>query len=638
MVQICPSGAEYKGPSPADAIATSTNKPKCDGAYHPNNIGCVSSGPDFVVGAVHLTGRNLDMLDFTVPYMVAEQLVVTRNVDTSIIGLFMEGRIDAVFTILLPFTFDAWIAILIEIGVAIVLVLIYESSVIKRINYFCCTPGKDEGKQSAKESQQEGEEGEKTGDINHTIMGGFHGIYDSFFWALSMMFHRTASNKYPITSSGQLYIVGHCLFALIIAASYRATLGPAIMRSGLKPIKDFHTLSSGHYSVAVVGPRLNPNTSHNSPQFYLGNFMGTSISGPVWNPKNISGKISASILPFYLGNFKGTAISDSTPFVPESLQFNMLQTEMRINPAATFSIITAESMHSLDMFAKPFIHTKDRDPCQESGVKLGIYDLVRCKYGPFHKNVTTAKDPFGHIIAPDSTIHDAPMVVFELMQWYNNTGSCPLVAKGSRFGTSTYGIGFPKNTSLPHIFSRAIERVKFKGLIDQLMREARLYDMDNECRLNEEKLHEAGLNIPFPLLSGLYIVVVGIIFFSLLCSSFMRLCNFSLSTLFDEKYRRTSERGADRGKSEAGLASVESPKSGRNGRMKEIPFSQKKSEQEIARLQMYKPYSRPKLQLLESVSTKQTLEEVRHFSQIISVYLYLFPSTVKVIIHYCITK
>jgi len=55
--------------------------PTCDGAYEPLNIGCVSSGPDLVIGTVHVSRAHLDMLDFSVPYMPVEQLLVKRKKD-----------------------------------------------------------------------------------------------------------------------------------------------------------------------------------------------------------------------------------------------------------------------------------------------------------------------------------------------------------------------------------------------------------------------------------------------------------------------------------------------------------------------------------------------------------------------------
>jgi len=287
---------------------------------------------------------------------------------------------------------------------------------------------------------------------NDMVAPGFHGIVDSFYWGFSMAFDPGASGKYPITQGGKVYTVAHAFFMTIIAASYTGTVGPAIASSAsIGAIKSFDTLRSGATSVAVVGPRWN---ADDDPPPYLGNHLGTSIPNP-----NI--------------------------IVSESRQFKMLQSEMKMKSETKFSIITAETMHSYDLNGATFKHTKEQDPCseanQQAGVRLGVYDMVRCKS-------TDGKN------LPHTTIFDAPQVVYELTHRYNNTGECFLVAKGERFGSSSYGIGFPKNTSLPHIFSRAIERVKFKGQVEKLLREARLYDIDNKCIEPMEDSGERAVN------------------------------------------------------------------------------------------------------------------------------------------------
>ena len=436
--QICPAGYQYKGPSQADEIARAMRKPTCDGAFLPQSAGCVSSGPDLVVGAVHVTGSRLDMLDFTVPYMAVDQLLVKRRLDISIATLLQE-RIDQVFTVFLPLSVDAWIVILLEILFFTLIILMIEAVVCRMCK--CClslTP-------------------------NDMVAPGFHGIVDSFYWGFSMAFDPGASGKFPTSQGGKVYTVAHAFFMTIIAASYTGTVGPAIMSTNAGAIRSFDTLKSGALSVAVVGPRWN---SEDDPAPYLGTHVGTSIPNP-------------SII------------------VSESKQFKMLQAEMKVNSDSKFSIITAETMHSFDLTGAPFNHTTERDPCsersQEEGIRLGVYDMVRCKS-------TDGKN------RPHATIQDAPQVVYELMKRYNDTGECHLVSKGGRFGASSYGIGFPKNTSLPHIFSRAIERVKFKGQVDMLLREARLYDMDNICT---EPMDDAGCTESEPSFRNSHSIMCG---------------------------------------------------------------------------------------------------------------------------------
>jgi len=404
---------------------------------------------------------------------------------------------DQVFSIFRPFSWDGWVAILIEIVVMMIILLTVEAAIFVWLCNCCACL-----------------------EINDMILPGFHGLVDCFYWAFSMSFNPGASGKYPITAGGKIYITGHCLFVTIIAASYTGAVGPAIMSAGIGTINTFDTLKSGSISIAVVGPR--------------------------WE--------AAADPPPYLGNNLGTAIPFPDILVPKSLQFNMLQSEMRVNSATTFSIITAQNMHSTDSYGRPFLHTKKEDPCSgdssQAGVTLGIYDMIRCKTIDNQKT-------------PHSTINDAPQVVFEMMQRYNNTGHCSLVAKGGRFGSSSYAIGFPKNTSLPHVFSRAIERIKFKGQVDKLLREASLYDTDNKCF---EPLNDSE-SMVFSLLSGLFMVVFAVIFVGLLGSCIARALGLPVSTLSDANIRRTKEKDAERDWIEA-HKDGKVASSGRSSRMK----------------------------------------------------------------------
>ena len=68
---LCPAGAQYKGPSPSDAMAKAAQRPTCSGAYAPESAGCVSSGPDLALGALHVTGDNLHVHCFFVVIIVA---------------------------------------------------------------------------------------------------------------------------------------------------------------------------------------------------------------------------------------------------------------------------------------------------------------------------------------------------------------------------------------------------------------------------------------------------------------------------------------------------------------------------------------------------------------------------------------
>jgi hypothetical protein len=477
-------------------MAKSQGLPLCNGAYiEHGSAGCISSGPDLVVGAVHVTGRYLDMLDFTVPYMAVQQLIVKREKDTSIPTLVQE-RIDQVFTIFIPFDLVSWMAILGEIIVVMFIFLIVEAAIF----IWLCNSCLDFH-------------------VNQQVAPGFHGIIDCFYWAFSMAFNPGASGKYPETAGGRIYLVGHAFFFTIIATIYTGGVGPAIMSADSGEVTGFDMLKSGAVSVAVVGPRWDPTAD---PPPYRGNYAGTSIPRP-------------------------------DVHVPESVQFKMLQSEMKVNSGASFSLVTGQRMISTDKLGKPFLHTREQDPCSEKslndGITMGIYDMVRCK-SIDQKQV------------PHVTLYDAPQVVHELMLRYNNTGKCSLVAKGERFGSSSYGIGFPKHTSLPMIFSRAIERVKFKGQVDKLLKEAHLLDMHNKCTEPDSRD-----SLAVSLLTGLFLVVFSLIIIALLGSCIARILNLPVSTLSEKRFRRTKKKDEERDRI-AAQKQGKTPNHGRSAKMK----------------------------------------------------------------------
>jgi ABC-type amino acid transport substrate-binding protein len=430
-----------------------------------------------VIGAVPITGTNLKMLDFSVPYIAVEQLVVKVKTDDSILTLVRE-RISDIFTIFQPFTLGAWIIILVEVLITMCILLVIEATILK----VCC--------QSCHMMKRNG-----------MLAPGFHGLVDCFYWAFSMSFDPGASGKSPEKAAGRIYIVAHSFFFVIIAASYTGTVGPAIYSRSLGAIKSFDTLKTGQVSVGVVGPRWDSDAK--DPPF-LGKVVGTFV--------NLT---------------RNVGDPDPSALLSESVQFKILQTEMKANKAVSFSMITADSMHSMTKDFRPFTHTMEQDPCtsQSTEVRLGIFDLMRCKSVV---NKTTIQ----------STVYDAPRVVFEMMKRYNNTGECSLVAVGERFGSLPYGIGFPKNTSLPHVFSRAIERVKYKGIVERLLREAKVFDLDNTCKEPEQDPE----SLTVSLLSGLFLLVFSIIFVGLLFSCLARTLSLPCSSLSDKDTRRSVEK------------------------------------------------------------------------------------------------
>ena len=560
---FCPAGAQYKGPSPSDAMAKAGQRPTCSGAYAPESAGCVSSGPDLALGAVHVTGDNLHMLDFSVPYLAVEQVVVKRKVDQLFMTIVQE-RIDDIFAIFLPMTFGAWMLILAEMVLMTCILLIVEATIFKA----CCSCCRD------------------TLERNDTVAPGFHALIDCWYWAFSMSFDPGGSGKSPKKAAGRINIVVHCFFVVIIVASYTGSVGPAIYSTSLGVIKSLDTLKyGGKVTVGVVGPRWDPDAKEPP---YLGKIIGTAVN------------LSRSV-----GDL------DPGALVPESVQFKMLQAEMKADQAASFKIVTGSSMHTTGKDFKPILHTKEQDPCVAAGrgdISLGIFDLIRCR---FRVNNTLIQ----------STIYDAPRVVFEMMQRYNNTGSCSLVAVGNRFGQSSYAIGFPKNTSLPQIFSRAIERVKFKGIIENLLQEAQLYDMHNKCRESDKEPE----SLTVSLLSGLFLLVFSLIVVGVLFSCLARTCNLPISTLSDEDLRRSKEKdtlrdwiSAKEAEAEAADAAV-GRKHRKPKRMRLLTKEEKKEQMRLTQLRFddsYKPsYKWPEQPFtnMGSLPTKNILVEVQDF-------------------------
>ena len=60
--------------------------------------------------------------------------------------------------------------------------------------------------------------------------------------------------KAPFTAGGKIFMFGHWFYLTIIVATYTGVLGPFLLSSSEGMVTGFHSLQSGHHTVAVRGP------------------------------------------------------------------------------------------------------------------------------------------------------------------------------------------------------------------------------------------------------------------------------------------------------------------------------------------------------------------------------------------------
>jgi len=411
---------------------------------------CVDEGPDMVVGAIHILRERLDMLDFTLPFMTESQVVVKRPDP-----LFTLSP-TRLLTIFQPFSEMLWTVIIIEILIVWVLIMLTEAGIMGHLLGTTKAPeahiSRTKRKRKAGESLR-----------NVSIAGGIHAIYDSFFWSMGSAFDPGGPGKSPTTVSGRFIMLAHWFFLVVMAATYTGSVGPFLSDSAdLDIIESFDDLKGGRYAVVVRGPPWD--SQHPNPEF-LGTYAG--------------------------GN--------SDERIPPSTQFRLLQTEMKNDYSANFKIYTTINMHSFVGDGRVVI-TKDQQPCDIEGVRRGAYDMVICKTGDDRTE-------------PDSLIYDASAVVYELNSRKAALGRCDLLTVGEFFNPSGLGIGFPKNTTFPTIFSRAIERARAGGVMDEYKARYRIRDEDNECADNTPS---GTIVMSIALLSGLFIITGVVVLIALI--------------------------------------------------------------------------------------------------------------------------
>ena len=214
-------GAEYKGP-------TSFTEKNCKGIKDP---GCVSTGPDFAAGAIQIRIDLLAKVQFSSSYMTFALQAAMRPDTVPDFGSDLMSNLGSIF---LPFEEGLWIAIIIEIFVAFVILLFMEAS------------------------------------VNDDIAEGFMAIPDTYYWAFTTMLG--GADKAPATIGGRFLFIAHAVFALIIGATYTGAVAAFMISSNaIERVENFDSLATGKFTVAVVGPSFDSGAAE--PKF-LGSWNG----------------------------------------------------------------------------------------------------------------------------------------------------------------------------------------------------------------------------------------------------------------------------------------------------------------------------------------------------------------------------
>lgn len=65
---------------------------------------------------------------------------------------------------------------------------------------------------------------------------GWGVLYDAYFWAAGSAFDPGGPGKAPVTLGGRVFMLGHWIFVVIIAATYTGTVGPFLTDQADIPI------------------------------------------------------------------------------------------------------------------------------------------------------------------------------------------------------------------------------------------------------------------------------------------------------------------------------------------------------------------------------------------------------------------
>jgi len=414
----------YRGASPVTSA--------CRGAYGAAAQVCNSSGPDAAVGAIHISRERLDQLIFTTPYYFVNQVVVKRPDNFFLLSL------SSIMTIFAPFTLGMWLGILAEIFVVMICILLVEV-------------GTEHFRTLLYPRPTDVHIGQPK---NDHICSGWGAIMDSWFFACGSAFDPGGPGKAPVTIGGKLFMLGHWLFVVIIAASYTGTIGPYLADTAALPVvSGIESLYDGTFSVAVRGPTFD----------------------------------STVEAPLYLGVHKG---GNSLTTVEPSSQWKYLQSIMRSDSTAKMQLVSTRRMDSrFKDDTTPLVHDLTTDPCRVTGAVLGAYDLVMC----------------GRDDGADALIADAPSAFYELNRRFNATGECRLVSVGAQFSPSGFGMGFPKTSAFSVPVSYAVTEIAGRARVSELKERYGLRESDSKCSTSGDS--NGGLIMTIQLLAGLFIIV-----------------------------------------------------------------------------------------------------------------------------------
>jgi len=409
---FCPSMTSYNGPSPNGT---------CE---HVGDPTCVSRGPDIVAGSISITRQRYDILDFSMPYYTSQQITVKRK---STFVMNVQGYLS----IFQPFSGLLWATIVIEIIIVWLLLVLLERD-------------------------------------NEGMAKGRAMYYDAFYWSLASAFDAGASGKSAESWGGKIVFTAHCLFMVIVSATYTGAVGAFLSASASSVvIEGFFSLQSGAFSVVVPGPS--------------------------WN--------SSASRPAYFGQYMG---GNSDPSTKPSLQFDLIQASMRSSSANSFNIYTVKRMETERTDGSLLDYSRD-NPCQIKGVVLGAWDYLLCKAGGSGQ--------------PDALIYHAPLAIYELNRRKSLTGRCDIVTIGPQFEPVGFGLGFPKNSLFSIPFSQAIDLLRGTDEIQNYSKVYGILPSDSAC---SEEVVTGGDVITINQMSGLFLFTVAGIIISFVQGYFTR--------------------------------------------------------------------------------------------------------------------
>jgi len=444
---VCKSETEYKGPSQYD---------KCKQAYGDET--CLSRGPDMVAGGVKISRSFMDMLHFTTSYLTVSQIIVKR-----FDGFDPNDFATRVMLVFQPFSAELWVVMAAEVAVVWIMILIVEGPIAQSVAASNANMTIAELENNAKRASSSAVHKEGVSSSTEVVHGaghlepGFNVVYDSFYWALGSAFDPGAPGKSPWTAAGRIFMLAHWFMWMILAASFTGTVGPFLSDiSNIKILESIDELRSGTFTVAVPGPKWNENDPDTEFQsMYKG---GTTKEG-----------------------------------VPVSAQLRILENILKNDRNKMFKVYTSTRYETQNEQGANVEPNAILNPCFLPDLNLGLYDMVAC-----------ASIGDGH---PQSLIGDQPAMIWELARRKKAfLGVCQLITVGDAFATEGLGLGFPRNSTFSFAFSRAIERLRARKIIDEMEYDYKIRPKDNTCFLSRE---DNPNQTTLTMLSGLFLITFG---------------------------------------------------------------------------------------------------------------------------------